>query len=623
MIRTWLRWVAALSAVAILAYLAMAPRTGWLTRMHLRIAGSLVLVPVDLCRQELGVPYYSYVGDWVAAAWRRQEAAALARAAAQFHGDRDVAIAEAAERLRYGAAADRPGVTMTHAAEAALPLLARFPGDRVVCAAFVRASLSRSLELDYASAPGTVREVPRREAEIPPPTADQLRGFYAACAEGERLDPGNAFFPTCRGVVLAATGREQEASAAVLRAGRCSRFDDYTVDEVRGLVRLQQHATDDYTDLTRRYLSVQLGYPHLGKIRALAQWVATRAGAAERTGRVAEGVAIRHAMIEVGGRMRACASSMLGAAFGVHSTSAAIACPAGAPAAGKRSENRLVRQRLAREAYLRFLRGRGYSDEAAWVDRVLRENSLAESIDARSFDLLQWTSGWAPEHRLRTVCLLELTSLAWIAAIGLLAWLAMRGKRLREGVGIPAAMAWGIAIGLCSGGALGWFSWHGSIDLGSVALLVPVIAASWLSVRRAPVGFAHFLTGAFGTTLIIALLAWLARPTLAAAHQVVGIGFPPAACYLPLLAVPLVTLLLAMAGALRRVPVSVPVVRGWSSCAAFLALLQVAAYGVTVSRLVDLEADLARVHEARIIHQGRFAAAQLHMVWPDTVGGRR
>lgn len=65
----------------------------------------------------------------------------------------------------------------------------------------------------------------------PPPPPEVLAEFDRVAAQGERLDPDNAFFPMMRAVGYFAGKRDREAVQALLRASRKSRYDDYTNEE--------------------------------------------------------------------------------------------------------------------------------------------------------------------------------------------------------------------------------------------------------------------------------------------------------------------------------------------------------------------------------------------------------
>ena len=56
-----------------------------------------------------------------------------------------------------------------------------------------------------------------------------LEAFDRDAAAGERLDPDNAFFPLMRSVGLFAEHRDDEALAAIQRAGAKPRFQEYAL----------------------------------------------------------------------------------------------------------------------------------------------------------------------------------------------------------------------------------------------------------------------------------------------------------------------------------------------------------------------------------------------------------
>ena len=91
--------------------------------------------------------------------------------------------------------------------------------------------------------PGTQRNPPPRMfAPEPRPVATpaEFAEFDRAAAEGERLDPDNAYFSIMRSAGLYASHHDVDAVSAVLRAGSKSRWNDYEMDDIRGAFRLDE-----------------------------------------------------------------------------------------------------------------------------------------------------------------------------------------------------------------------------------------------------------------------------------------------------------------------------------------------------------------------------------------------
>src|SRR5205823_4056767 len=127
----------------------------------------------------------------------------------------------------------------------------------------------------------------------PPSTRSALEAFDRDAAAGERLDPDNAFFPFMRSVGLFAEHRDDEALAAIQRAGAKPRFRDYATDQVEGEWELMRASSGNRSAMQRAAMAAALLFPHYAQLRAAARVATYRAIESERQGRPNEGIAVR------------------------------------------------------------------------------------------------------------------------------------------------------------------------------------------------------------------------------------------------------------------------------------------------------------------------------------------
>lgn len=196
--------------------------------------------------------------------------------------------------------------------------------------------------------------------------ADSWAVFEQAAAQGEKLDPENAYFPMMRAVWLFDAKRDQEGIAAVLRAGQKPRFDDYSEEEPEAEWTLCQRAYGASTALIHESLAAARLFPHYAALRSLGRLIAYQATRLEQAGHVQEGLALRHAMMQCG--MRMCERGeilgvLVGGAIVAIQTNRAMGGPRTPPPANEPIEKRRDR---VRDRYLAYLHKIGEEEEAHW-----------------------------------------------------------------------------------------------------------------------------------------------------------------------------------------------------------------------------------------------------------------
>jgi hypothetical protein len=315
-------------ALGVVLALSLSPRSEWLVRMQ--IAG---LTPSDDMSVLSSLP--------------SDASARLQRAAAALPGDPEAQCAWLAWRFPDS---DKDSAGATAAASA---LVGRFPGDRRVMAAALRVIASGK------------------------DTAPALE----LAARGERQDPGNAFFPTVRAMLLFRDHLEKAAVAALATAAACRRWDEYLVEEVRGGWRLTDAAFGRGSVPPR----VQMMYAATGSLYAVfanaVNAAAATAARYEAAGRLSDGYRIRHHMMRLGAQMRSHSTTMVGSLIGSMLQRTAMQDLA------NKTPDRLkgLRPLTAEEetAFEVFLVRLGHADEVTWVhEQVAAEARLRTILSA-------------------------------------------------------------------------------------------------------------------------------------------------------------------------------------------------------------------------------------------------
>jgi hypothetical protein len=200
--------------------------------------------------------------------------------------------------------------------------------------------------------------------------ADSWAAYEQAAAQGENLDPDNAYFPMMRAIGLFDAKRDAEGIAAVLRAGQKSRFDDYTDEEAEAKWTLCRHVYGPSSVLVRRNIACAVVLPHLAPLRAESRLIAYFAERAELEGRIQEGRDLRHAMMQCGILMRD-QNCIIGARTGIGIVSFQTNLPGGMQTlppldnyASDQAED------SHRDLYSAYLHQIGAEEEARWFAGV-------------------------------------------------------------------------------------------------------------------------------------------------------------------------------------------------------------------------------------------------------------
>lgn len=281
-----------------------------------------------------------------------------------------------------------------------------------------------------------------------PSSARVLADYDRDAAAGEQLDPQNAYFPFMRAWGLYGQHKDDQAVAELLRAGRETRFDDYSTDQVEGEWKLNEDLVGGKASLPRLAFEAALLFPHYARMREVARIVTYKAILLERSGQTARALAIRNALMHTGSLMRVQSSSLIGTLVGIAITDIAMARPGGAPYVAQTYHQGVTAQEINDQhvdkfcAYLTRIRR---SDEIPWVraESAAGEESkalLQAGVNTPFPDVPMRTLPWWAAD------MLLLWTVFWLIVLGIAATILSRDSRVREGRPLPAETQWGIAV---------------------------------------------------------------------------------------------------------------------------------------------------------------------------------
>lgn len=631
-VSTWRHWLAG-AAIGLFGALLLIPGTRWIVESHLRLAFTPLARSALL--NDLGVKQVPFSGPTPEA--ERHQAA---RRLGEQHPSDYVLQLALAVRSGQAAGSSRPleGAALTQGEASLMPLVGRFPNRPSAYAQVLRFACQRDL-LRFRAENWLIGGdlAPLDPVGRQRPTIDQLALYDRVAAEGERLDAGNAFFPTMRAIGLLAANRDGEADAALLRAGRNPFWNDYTDDEVEGQWRVLSEAYGDNSSVARIASEAAVLFPQYVQIRAMARVETYRAVQDESRGRRDAGLALRHALMRIGGLMRADSHSIVGSLVGMAISQMAIVRPGGAPPESPTKRSGQAQKTAAqREAeYLGYLHGINKPAEARWAEREFDSDRRALAI-ARSGPAGDWITAALLSATWELSTGTTFLSIIWTLLAGLIAVAAMRVRGLRLGRPMTPAARWGAAAGLAAAGACAIpavsASWAPLL-----AMLVSASAVCAMVVASRLSGGNGFARPKLAAAAVAAASALLTIPLLLVVRS--GLGFalamvqvvsnlsggsgasygpgPALALSLaPLLLVPVMAIGLLAASLRCRVPLTVGLAQGFRGLALPVACITVFAYALLVGFQARFETTTNRWLNQERVHAGRYHADQAHTTWP-------
>lgn len=360
-------------------------------------------------------------------------------------------------------------------------------------------------------AAGTVgmhREEQNELSAEPVPRADKpkhslsadLAAFDAAAAQGERLDPNNAYFPFIRAAGLYEAGRDADAIAAIHRAGQKTRFEDYASAEFQAKDRFYAQAHGRQGGIERVSLAAAILFPHFAIMRGTARMSTVSAIHAELAGNADLGVQIRHDTMRVGDLMRVQGRSLIANLVGIAIAAIPQGRPGGVPAVKSDATTDAQREQLLqakREKYYAYLRSIGHDNEARFAKAELEAGIRARQVSAKITDNMTEQGPFGIRSLVKTglwwvADLLTLTNALGLLILGGMALLAAKARPITN------VKAWRVALGVAAAALFGLLAAnvnHLATDL--YAGPIQLMNLSGNSVQDTPYG-AEFLVHALG-----------------------------------------------------------------------------------------------------------------------------
>lgn len=504
-------------------------------------------------------------------------------------------------------------------------------------------TLQRSEQVEMVRQDGSAKQGPLHVIA----TGD-LEAYDHEAAEGERMDPDNAYFPLMRSVGLFSAHRDAEALAAIHRAAQRPAWREYVSDETDGEAKLERAAFGDEDGLAHVSFAAMVLLPQYAQFRATARMAAALAMHAEQRGDLKTGALIREDILRCGARMRAQSTTLIGNRVGGAISMMALQRPEGAalmetaePAAQDTAMKALL------DAFDRYAERAGRRDLASAAHEEVASNRALLDIIKRGMPLSPFSSNPLPLEILRGSSSLLLVTAVWLLLAGAGCALLGRLRPIRTGRGLgrsrEAFVCGGVAAGvICSVCSFLFPASAVAIYISSaVALVIAAACMASLSPQRRVVSAGIIVAATAAGSLIAALMLAHARSAVeplydattrlflmvqqsTSADGTVAQGSLDGPLVYRLTLTALIGLLPATAAAAvaviavrRGVPLSVALVRGFRGialpAASVLVLANALLLPITARRNTDLVGGMQQV----LRHEGRYIASLTGLKWPD------
>ncbi len=456
-------------------------------------------------------------------------------------------------------------------------LMLRFPNSAKVCAAALRSMATGSVRI-------TRTDLEERYGGMPKPVqhsdAGDVEEYIAVSQMGCRLEPQNALFPSLLAVGLIEAKRDTEAFAALHRAAKCSKWDDYYDSEMHGMVKLQTQAFGYCSASTQIGFASSLLLPHYSSIRAFARAAAYSATIKEQDGQVDQGLQIRRDLLELGASMRrncrTAIGNLVGIAVSAVSTSVPVHGIGQLDALNKHGQDYPLR---------RFTLYTSLLNRSAAVEPFRAEwekGKKAKGILETGFSLSPFADGAISTYQVASIVnMMPLCSIVWL-----------------------------IFAGICASGLSGI---NGSRTLSRITPIARrrlMASVSFITVSGTFVALSAYTTQVM--EVFVRALSQITALTDGPTHPVIMWRLPLTAV------VPcLVIYLLASLAIVQRKPIISSVVQGLRGKVVPLAALIFLTYTATVPFTLATENALKMSLTGNVRHEGQTAAHLLHTRWPD------
>ena len=339
-------------------------------------------------------------------------------------------------------------------------LTERFPNEPTLYAHLLRyytigpVEIHREEQNEFSAEPVAHTDKPKHSLPA------DLAAFDAAAAQGERLDPDNAYFPFIRAAGLYEAGRDAEAIAAVHRAAQKTRYEDYASAEFQAKDRFYTLANGRQNGIERVSVSAALLFPHFAILRGVARMNTISAVHAELAGNTELGVQLRHDTMRIGDLLRVQGRSLIANLVGIAISAIPQSRPGGAPVVKSSSSATTDAERekllqAKREKYYAYLRSVGHDDEARFAKSELQAGIEARNVSAKITDNMTEKGPYGIRSLVKTglwwvATLLTLSNALGLLILGGMAWLAAKARPTknvnvwRGALGVAAAILLGL-----------------------------------------------------------------------------------------------------------------------------------------------------------------------------------
>ena len=522
-------------------------------------------------------------------------------------------------------------------AEAVKPLMSRFPDNPSAFANYLRLMCMGRIRLhrDEEEFPEFNQSRTDTKSKNKPIAQEDRDRFAEAAAAGERLDPGNAYFPMMAALGMFSGHRDSDAYAAMERASNCTAWREYYDDQVYAQWRLADEALGDPSSITRTAIAAAVLFPHLSNFRSVARLVLYQAITLEKEGHFEEALRMRHCLMRCGAIMRAKGQTLICNLVGNAIASIAASRPEGAaPIITDSKMPNEKRKELALQPYVNYLHKISHDDEAEWVKTEFASQVRFRDITSHGLQT------WDVIHELLTVLawriggILLLCSALLTLILGAASAMLGRSRWFKAGKALPAGAVLGVWLAISFtvfgiGVALGnksEFMWP-LIGTGFAASLVSFLCCGRRIGRPAALTF-------------LASLGFIVLLVLGAVWQIGGIaglfkvvqGLTAGECggsagndLVPMIAmtygvtvgVPLITIIgLAIFSKVCKVPVAIGIVRGMRGLALPIASAMILIYGATTVQTARKDAKLSYNNARWVQHEGKWYAERGGKEWP-------
>jgi hypothetical protein len=506
----------------------------------------------------------------------------------------------------------------------------RFPDDVALQAAALRFGLEQAT-------PGKRPENYEGSKKPAPtyvlPKDSDVVALLEVAERGARLEPENAYFPACKVAVLLAANRDDEALTALHESATKTAWNEHIPDEIRAKWQQMEQRQGKSPALSRVAISASILYPHYSHLRALARVVQAKAIAKEKAGDLQGGLALRTDLMALGANLRNDAPNLIGNLVGMAIHSIATSRPGGVPRVEREKLRQPGESDEALTARIQVIHDAQWD---AYASRLDHPELVGVAAKNTGFRLAIKGRMEKVDHlnpmgltRILGVMKLEAAGLAlllsalWVVLVGGLCQGLCRTRRIHEGKPLHSGVCAGLWLSFCIVPLIGLLVSRaaGEEILLGVGLATAVLTAGILYFQRRALGAVFLMVIAVYGVLALAIATGYG--VLGMLQGFVGGGAELSQATIALLASPLlltvpllIVLVLALIGWRRRIPASVAIVRSFPKVALpIMAVLFVLWASVLIPAALE-EASLRVGLDEGIQHEGRMFMKLAGEPWP-------